>query len=486
MQNSRPRWLRHPAQPGRWDAGGKGRLAAGRLWRGLAQGSQPVRVAVAGALGAAVLVGSFTAGVQAAAGPSRSRPAAAVSPEMTGHWLGTWTAAPQLTEPGNMPPPPFTQDGLVFADSTIRQTIHITLGGQQLRLRFSNAYGGADLPITAVSVALPLGGQAGVSAIQPGTVQPVTFDGQPGTDIPVGAQAVSDALDFAVAPGSNLTVTMYLAAGQASTDITSHPGSRTSSYLVAGNHLSDQDLAGAVSVAHWYFLSGAEIWSRPATAAVDIVGDSLTDGRGSTTNGNDRWTDQLFTRLQSIPGTSGVAVLNQGLGGNRVLHDGLGPNVLARLDRDVLAQSGVKWLIVFEGVNDIGTADATEAAQKQVAGDLIAAYQQIITRAHALGIRVFGATITPFGGNSGYDDPQGLREAARETVNQWIRTSHGFDAVLDFDQAVRDPADPHRILPSFDSGDHLHLNPAGYQALAAAVPARLLRPVPLPQGFGFR
>ena len=405
--------------------------------------------------------------------PSPSRPPGGeVSPEMNGHWIDTWVAAPQLTEPSNMPPPRFTQVNLVFADSTIRQTIHVTLGGQQVRLRFSNAYGGADLPITAVSVALPVDGQAGVSAIQPGTSQPVTFDGQAGVDIPAGAQAVSDPLDFDLALGSNLTVTMYLAAGQASNDITSHPGSRTTSYMVAGNHVGDENLAGAVSVAHWYFLSGAEVWSRPANAAAAIVGDSLTDGRGSTTNGNDRWPDQLFTRLRSIPDASGVAVLNQGLGGNRVLNDGLGPNVLARLDRDVLAQSGVKWLIVFEGVNDIGTADPTEAAQKQVAANLIAAYQQIITRAHALGIRVFGATITPFGGNAGYDDPQGLREAARQTVNQWIRTSHKFDAVLDFDRAVRDPANPRQILPSFDNGDHLHLNrPDTRHSLTPSQPA---------------
>ncbi len=438
-----------------------------------------------GALAAAVVSASFAAGVQAASGPTPSGPHGNVAPEMTGHWLDSWVAAPQLTEPGNMPPAPFTQDNLVFADSTVRQTIHVTIGGRQIRLRFSNAYGGTDLPITAVSVALPADGQAGVSAIQPGTSQAVTFDGRPSVDIPVGAQAVSDPLDFAVATGSNLTVTIYLAAGQASNSITSHPGSRTTSFMVAGNHINDADLAGAVSVAHWYFLSGTEVWSRPTTAAVAILGDSLTDGRGSTTNGNDRWTDQLFTRLHADPATAGVTVLNQGLGGNRVLNDGLGPNVLARLDRDVLAQSGVRWLIIFEGVNDIGTADATDAAQKQVADNLIAAYQQTITRAHALGIWVYGATITPFGGNTGYDDPQGLRVATQQTVNQWIRTSHRFDAVLDFDHAVRDPANPRQILPSFDSGDHLHLNPEGYGAIADAVPASLFRPTPLPWAVGF-
>jgi lysophospholipase L1-like esterase len=444
-----------------------------------------VRPVVAVGLAAGIVSASFAAGVHAASGPSPSRPHSGAVPQMNGHWVDTWVGAPQLTEPGNMPPPPFTQDNLVFADSTLRQTIHVTVGGQQMRLRFSNAYGGTDLPITAVSLALPADGQAGVSAIQPGTSQAVTFDGQPGVDIPVGAQAVSDPLNVAVVAGSNLTVTIYLTTGQASNNITSHPGSRTTSFMVAGNHLNEADLTGAASVAHWYFLSGAEVWSRAATAAVAIVGDSLTDGRGSTTNGNDRWTDQLFTRLHADPATAGVAVLNQGLGGNRVLHDGLGPNVLARLDRDVLAQSGVTWLIAFEGVNDIGTADATEAAQKQVAADLIGAYQQVITRAHALGIRVYGATITPFGGNTMYDDPQGLREAARQTVNHWILTSHKFDAVLDFDRAVRDPASPRQILPSFDSGDHLHLNPAGYHAIADAVPAGLFRQTPLPWGFGF-
>jgi lysophospholipase L1-like esterase len=288
-----------------------------------------------------------------------------------------------------------------------------------------------------------------------------------------------------VAPQSNITVTMYLAAGQASGNITSHPGSRTTSYMVAGNHLDDADLTGAASVDHWYFLSGAEVWSRPRTEAVAVVGDSLTDGRGSTTNRNDRWTDQLFGRLQSIPATAGVAVLNQGLGGNRVLQDGLGPNVLARLDRDVLAATGARWMILFEGVNDIGTADATPAAQKQISSELIGGYEQIIVRAHAMGIAVYGATITPFGGNTMYDDPNGYREAARQTVNQWIRTSHRFDAVLDFDMAARDPGNPRAILAAFDSGDHLHLNPAGYKALADAVPAGLFEGAPPSPGGGF-
>jgi lysophospholipase L1-like esterase len=313
----------------------------------------------------------------------------------------------------------------------------------------------------------------------------VTFHGHASVVIPVGAQMVSDPLKFPVAPRSNLTVTIYLADGQASTDITSHPGSRTTSYMLAGDHVADTDLAGATRADHWYFLSGLEVWAKPSTAAAVVLGDSLTDGRGSTTNGNDRWPDQLLDRLQSHPSTSDIAIVNQAAGGNRVLNDGLGPNVLARFDRDVLAQSGVDWLVVFEGVNDIGTAEATPAAQKQVADSLIAAYDQMIVRAHAQGIRVYGATLTPFGGNTMYDDPDGYREEARRTVNTWIRTSGRFDAVIDFDRAARDPSAPGRLLPAFDVGDHLHLNPTGYKALADAVPAGLLRHHPLPPTFAF-
>jgi len=392
---------------------------------------------------------------------------------------------PQLTEPHNMPPAPFTQDNLVLADATLRQTIHVSIGGDQIRLRISNAFGGAPLPITAVTVALPEGGRAGVSAIQPGTVRRVTFSGRQSVVIPVGAQMVSDPLNFRVAPGSNLTITMYLAEGQASNNITSHPGSRTTSYLLAGNHVNAVDLPGATPTDHWYFISGLEVWARHTTSAIAILGDSLTDGRGSTTNMNNRWPDRLAERLRANRGTADIAVLNQAAGGNRVLNDGLGPNVLARMDRDILALSGPQWLIVFEGINDIGTAEATEEAQQQVVEDLIAAYEQIIVRAHAQGLRVYGATLLPFGGNDMYDDPEGHREAARQAVNRWIRTSGRFDAVIDFDRAVRDPSDPSRLRPEADEGDHLHLNPTGYQMLADAVPLHLFRWTSLPWGFGF-
>jgi len=448
-----------------------------------------LRLVAAGALASGLVATSFAMGARGAAGaPAAPGVTAAgeVKPKMHGHWVNTWTAMPQLTEPGNLPPAPFTQDNLVFADATLRQTVRVTVGGRQFRLRLSNAFGGAALPITQVSVALPAGGQAGVSAIQPGTSKPVTFSGRTSIVVPVGAQVVSDPLNFDLSSRTNLTVTMYLAQGQASNNVTSHPGSRTNSYMLAGNHVGDADLPGSATAAHWYFISGVEMWSRPTTSAAVMVGDSLTDGRGSTTNMNDRWPDQLLDRLQSRPGTSNIAILNQAAGGNRVLNDGLGPNALGRVDRDVLAQSGVKWLLVFEGVNDIGTAEAGEAAQKQTVDDLITAFDQIIVRAHAQGIRVYGATITPFGGNvPGYDDPAGVREAARQQVNEWIRTSHRFDAVVDFDQVARDQANPRQLAPAFDVGDHLHLNPLGYKALADAVPARLFELRSLPTDFGF-
>ncbi|MFJ6673816.1 SGNH/GDSL hydrolase family protein [Actinosynnema sp. NPDC091369] len=390
-----------------------------------------------------------------------------------GRWVHTWVSAPQLTEQGNLPPAPFTRDGLVLADATLRQTARVTIGGDRLRLRFSNAFGGAVLPITAVTAAHPVGGRAGVAAVEPGSVRPVTFHGRASVVVPVGAQVVSDPLDFPVGPEANVTVTVHLADGQASDLVTSHPGSRTTSHILAGDHVAADDLPGATTADHWYFLSGIEVWSERGGAAVVALGDSLTDGRGSTTNGNDRWPDRLSARLRAHAATADVAVLNQGTGGNRVLGDGIGPSALARLDRDVLAQTGVAWLVLFEGINDIATAPATAVAQKQVADDLCAAYEQIVVRAHAHGIEVYGATLAPLGGNETYDDPDGHREAARQAVNEWVRAAGAFDAVLDFDAAVRDPDDPRRLLAAYDEGDHLHMTPAGYQALADAVPLEL-------------
>ena len=411
-------------------------------------------------------------------------------------WVGIWAAAPQQAEPGNLPPPPFTRDGIVLRDSTLRQTIRVTADATRIRLRLSNAFGETELGIARVYLALPGGGRAGVSAIEPGTSRAVTFAGRPGVTMPPGAAAISDPVDFPVTVGANVAVTFYLPAGQpAAGGITAHPGSRTTSYLAAGDHATATELTGAggtvpgntgsAEVEHWYFLSGIDAGREAAgpTGAAVFLGDSLTDGRGSTTNGNDRWPDQLLDLMRSrgaggAASARSVALLNQGIGGNRVLRDGLGPAILARLHRDVFAVSGVRWLVVFAGVNDIGTADATLAAQTQVMAELGAAYEQIAAMVHAAGIACYVATLTPFGGSASYDDPGGHREHARRRVNARIRSRRRrYGAVLDFEAAVvdsgagdRGPLAPRRLRPEFDAGDGLHLNPAGYRALANAVP----------------
>ncbi|WP_159673002.1 SGNH/GDSL hydrolase family protein [Streptomyces mexicanus] len=424
------------------------------------------------ALALAVTVSALTALVRdPQRAPAAASPAAPAGP----HWVNTWTAMPQLTEPANLPPAPFTGDHAVLVDTTVRQTVRVSTGGHRLRLRFSNAFGDTPLPLTAVTVARPWDGRSGVSAIEPGTTHRVTFSGRMSTTVPVGAQVVSDPLDLDLPSASRLTVTVYLADGQQSLALTSHPGSRTTSYLIRGDHTGDTDLPGATPVDHWYLLSDVEVLAGSATRAVAVLGDSLSDGRGATTNADNRWPDQPYDRFRARPATAGLAVLNQAAGGNRVLDDGLGPNALARLDRDVLARSGVAWLIVFEGVNDIGTAEATPAAQRRVTDDLIAAYRQIVVRAHAQGIRVYGATLLPFGGNTLYDDPAGERERSRQAVNRWIRASGPFAAVTAFARAVRAPAAPSRLRPTLQVGDWLHLNPEGYRILADTVPAGLFR-----------
>jgi lysophospholipase L1-like esterase len=394
------------------------------------------------------------------------------------HWVTSWAAAPQPTQQANLPPAPFTDGERTFVNATLRQTVRLSAGGRRLRLRLSNAFGGTPLPVTAGAVALPAGGLAGVSATQPGSSRPVTFSGRPSAVMPSGAQLVSDPLDLAVPPGANLTVTVYFDQGTLAGDVTSHLGSRTTSHLLAGDHVGREDLPGAGAVDHWYFLSGVEALAPANTSGLALLGDSLTDGRGSTTNGNDRWPDQLLDRLLANPTLVTVAVVNQAIGGNRVLLDGEGRNALACLDRDVFSQSGIRSLLVFEGVNDLGVAEATEAAQRAVTDDLIMGYDQIVTRAHALGVLVYGATLTPFGGNDGYDDAASTREYARQAVNAWIRTSGRFDAVVDFDAVVRDPANPRRIASEYDTGDHLHLNPVGYHRLAEAFPVELFTALP--------
>ncbi len=366
-----------------------------------------------------------------------------------GRWVGTWTASPQLTEPANMPPEP----GL--ADSTLRQVVHASLGGRRLRVRFSNAFGTKPLTLLSAHVASSAGG----GTIKPEGDQALTFGGRSSVTIPAGAPMVSDPVEFDLAPLADLAVTIRVK--DPTQAVTGHPGARCTSYLQVGDGVTEPDMPKAARTPHWYYLCGVDV-DAPDASAVAVLGDSITDGRGSPTDGNGRWTDHLARRLREGGGPA-VGVLNQGLGGNRVLNDGLGPNALARLDRDVLAQPGVRWLIVLEGINDLGTRSAT-------ARDLIAAYEQIILRSHARGIRVYGATILPCEG-SAYFDP--ALEAARQEVNAWIRDSGRFDAVIDFDAATRDPRKTASLSAAVDGGDHLHPGPEGYKIMAASVDLKL-------------
>ncbi|PWN87977.1 extracellular GDSL-like lipase/acylhydrolase [Acaromyces ingoldii] len=373
---------------------------------------------------------------------------------------------PQLTEPANLPPAPYNNSDVKFLNATLRQTFKVSRGARRVRMRFTNVFGGSNLDITSAWLARPLNGSVGTSSIVARSQHQLTFSNLTSFSVPNGALVVSDPVHMDVANNENLTVSMYLGGGQAGADITSHPGSRTTTYIAAGDQTRSSNVTDAVTTEHWYFIDALEVEQQQGRAIV-IVGDSLTDGRASTENGNDRWPDQFYARF---PHDTAVTYLNQAAGGNRVLADGLGPNALGRIDRDVLAQTGAHWVILFEGVNDIGTADATPAAQDAVVKQLLAAYDQIITRVHAQGKTIYGATITPFGLNT-YGSA--LREASRQTVNDWIRSSQHFDAVLDFDAVVRDPANHSVIASKYDSGDGLHMNPAGYGALAASIPLSL-------------
>ncbi|KAE8443760.1 hypothetical protein EG329_001354 [Mollisiaceae sp. DMI_Dod_QoI] len=397
------------------------------------------------------------------------------------HWVDTWTTMPQLTEPANLPSPPYNQTGAVFVNSTIRQTLHVSLGGSPIRISISNAFGLTDLPITAVTVALPTNGLAGVAAIDTSTLHTVTFSGSKNYTIPNGALVVSDPIPITVAPQSNLAVTMYLQDGQLSSTnaITSHPGSRTTSWMSMGNQVSKQNITDSTtqSLQHWYFISAVEVWRERTARGFVIVGDSITDGRGSDNDKNNRWPDLVLARMQKNLHTSDIAVLNQAAGGNRILYDGLGPNALGRIDRDVLAQSGIAYSMIFEGVNDIGTAATDAVSQKNVGDRIIAAFTQMVERAHAHGYPMFAATITPFSAPGYnvtaqvYSDPE--REATRQRVNSFIRYSGVFDAVIDFDAVLRNESFPYSIQTGLQGGDWLHPNALGYQKISQSFPLNI-------------
>ena len=381
-------------------------------------------------------------------------------------WVGSWAASQQLVEPQNALPADFSRD------VTLRQIVHVSIGGAELRLNLSNRCGTAPLHFTAVHIAASAAADS--PKITSGTDRALRFSGQPDVIVPAGADYMSDPIDFPVAALSDLAITLHLDA--VPEQQTGHPGSRATSYVAHGDLVSAPDLPEATRLDHWYFISGVDVSASAQGAAIVVLGDSITDGHGSATNRNNRWPDFLAKRLEASWATRSLAVLNQGIGGNRLLLDGIGPNASARFDHDVLAQAGVRHLIVLEGINDIGMlthdGEVSQSEHDALVHRVLVAYQQIITKSHAHGIKVIGATLLPFVGSEFYH-PAPASEADRQAINQWIRAPGHFDAVIDFDKIMRDPGHPDRLLPAFDSGDHLHPSPNGYAAMADGVPLSL-------------
>ena len=378
-------------------------------------------------------------------------------------WVATWGCSQQIPEPQNE----LQIDDL--GDATVRQIFHLSVGGSGLRVHMSNAFGTEALHFTSVHIARPLSPSS--PDIDPKSDRQLTFAGKADVLVPAGAEFVSDPVNLRIAPLSDLAVTFHLDVSPLRE--TGHPGSRATSYYLHGDSVDAPALVDPQRVDHWFQISEIDVQAAPQAAAVVVLGDSITDGHGATTNGNDRWTDVLAARLQGWPQTRNVGVSNQGIGGNHLLTDELGPNALSRFDRDVLAPAGARWLIVFEGVNDLGelarTGEVPPADHAALVDRILSAYRQLVERAHAHGLLVFGATITPYVG-SNYYHPGPLSEADRQAVNQWIRTAGHFDGVIDFDAVVRDPNYPDRLLPAFDCGDHLHPSPAGYKAMGQSIP----------------
>jgi len=370
------------------------------------------------------------------------------------HWTGTWGCGVQLVEPGNRPP-------ITLATNTLRQFVRGSIGGKRLRVKFSNMFGTEPVTMQSVHIALSAGaGSATDGEINTATDTALSFDGKTLIVIPPGKEIWCDPFNFYLPPLANVAVSIYFGDASANT-ISGHPGSRTTSYIKAGDDVSSPKLTNATRTAHWYILTGIDVLSDDAGKSIVVLGDSITDGRGTTTDGNNRWPDELAQRTATNSATADFGVINMGIGGNGIF-GGLGPSAQARFDRDVLNQSGIRWLIVFEGVNDIG--GGRDASQ------LTNALAQFIDKAHERNIRAYGATITPFGG-SGYSSP--AHEMVRQAVNDWIRTSGRFDAVIDFDAAVRDPAALTNLAHAYDTGDHLHLNPAGYKTMAESIDLKL-------------
>lgn len=361
-------------------------------------------------------------------------------------WEGTWATAPEFTGPGDMPK-------TTLAGRAVRQIIQVSMGGETLRMQLSNHFGDSPVDIAAVYIA-PV---TQAPAIDARAARYLSFAHKRSVTIAAGADLYSDALKYALKAGQRLAVTVVYGK-QVPQHATSHRGSRTTSYIVAGKGLPKADFSKGERVDHWYNITRLEVLAEEPHEVVAVLGNSITDGRGSTTNAQNRWTDFMAKALNSNGKTTGV--LNLGIGGNCVVSGGLSEPAVKRFDRDILSQSHIDKLIIFEGTNDIGCCGGNYEAK---ARDIINAYKALIAKAHAKGIKVYGGTITPTKGNAWFSF---FHEAMRQTVNEWIRKPGNFDGVVDFDQLVRDAADHERLNADY-SDDWLHLNPKGYEAMGA-------------------
>ena len=410
--------------------------------------------------------------------PARARQATPVATPVASsrdwrseRWVGTWTTAVHPPAPGNEEFPSQLFD---FDDQTVRQIVRVSAGGEQVRVRLANTYGEEPLLIGGAHVAL----RDGEARIDPASDRALSFSGNPTIAIPPGAIVLSDPVALSVPPLAELAVSLYLPEPTESTTV--HGFAFQTNFISPdGDFTAETDMPVDATMQSWVFLSGVDVAVTEPTGVVVALGDSITDGAFSTSDTNRRWPDVLAERFAAADGPR-MAVLNAGIGGNRLLGDeagdfglAFGQNALARFDRDVLAQPGVTHLIVFEGINDIGLPLLFgETDQSVTADEMIAALGQLAERAHERGIVAFGATITPFEG-AFYFSPEG--EAIRQTVNAWIRDGGAFDAVIDFDAVVRDPDRPASLLPAYDGGDHLHINDAGFRAMAESIDLGVVR-----------
>jgi lysophospholipase L1-like esterase len=391
-----------------------------------------------------------------------SLPAQPAKPE---HWVATWGTAQLLVRPQPPAAPtaaPAQQapGARGFNNQTVRMVVRSSIGGQRLRVKLASAFGSSPVVVGAAHIAL----RAKDSEIVPGSDRTLTFGGKPGCSLGPGIVLLSDPVDLNLPPLTDLAVSLFFP-GETGPPTTHSTGLHTTYISREGDLTGQPAMADATTTQSYYWLAGVDV-AAPAKAALLVTfGDSITDGTASTPNTDHNWPSLLAARLSRNKKTALIGVANMGIGGNRVLYDGTGASALARLDRDVLSQSGVRWLMLLEGINDIGRI-GTNTPEAPTAAELIAAYRQIIERAHTHGVKVIGCTLTPYEG-AGYSRPPG--EAVRQAVNTWIRTGGAFDGVVDFEAATRDSANPKRFRADFDPGDHLHPNNAGYQAMADSV-----------------